>query len=136
MVPYYRVQGGGSGKATSRNALTVNADGSVSITPGCTGSICVSTGSPDHAAYYISERCPDGNVVVFEVDRATHNQIMEQAVPQANNAGRPVQIVDETTSGNSTSLQLDQVYSELMTRGSSNGRVLTQREFLDEFGGN
>lgn len=135
-VPYYRVQGGGSGTAVSRDALTVNPDGSVNITPGCTGTICVSTGSPDHAAYYISERRPDGNVVVFEVDRATHNQIMEAAVPQHNNAGAPVQIVDETTSGGATSLQLDQVHSQLMTSGSSNGRVLTQQEFLDEFGGN
>jgi hypothetical protein len=135
-VPYYRVQGGGSGTAVSRDALTVNADGTVSITPGCTGTICVSAGSPDHAGYYISERRPDGNVVVFEVDRATHNQIMEVAVPQRNSAGAPVQIVDETTSGNATSLQLDQVHSQLVTNGSSNGRVLTQQEFLDEFGGN
>lgn len=128
-VPYFRVQGGGSGTATSRDALTVNADGSVTITPGCSGAICVSTGSADHAVYYISQRRPDGDVVVFEVDRATHNEIMQVAVPQAGNRGAPVQIVDPTTSGGAISLQLDQFYSDLMAKASSKGRVLTQQEF-------
>ena len=135
-VPYFRVQGGGSGTATSREALTVNTDGSVTISPGCTGSICVSTGSADHAAYYISQRRQDGNVVVFEVDRTTHNEIMKMAVPQSGNRGAPVQIVDPTTSGNAISLQLDQFYSDLMTKASSKGRVLTQQEFSNEFGSN
>ncbi|ENN88485.1 filamentous hemagglutinin family outer membrane protein [Rhizobium freirei PRF 81] len=135
-VPYFRVQGGGSGTATSREALTVNADGSVTISPGCTGSICVSTGSADHAAYYLSQKRQDGNVVVFEVDRTTHNEIMKMAVPQAGNRGAPVQIVDPTTSGSAISLQLDQFYSDLMAKASSKGRVLTQQEFSNEFGSN
>lgn len=133
-VPYYRVQGGGTGNATSAEKLIVNADGTVSIAPGCTGSICVSVGDADHAAYYLSNKRPDGTVVVFEVDRTMHNQIMESAVDQFGNSGAGVKITDKTTPG--TSIELDQVYSELMTSGSSNGRVLTQQEFLDEFSPN
>jgi hypothetical protein len=133
-VPYFRVQNGGSGTATSRDALTVNADGSLNITPGCTGAICVSAESSDHAVYYLSNRRPGGNVVVYEVDRVTHNQIMEVAVEQAGNSGAPVQIVDPTTSENAISLQLNQVYSALMINGASNSRVLTHQEFLREFG--
>lgn len=133
-VPYFRVQGGGSGNATSAEKLIVNSDGTVSIAPGCSGTICVSVGNADHAAYYLSQKRPDGTVVVFEVDRATHNKIMEEAVDQFGSKGAGVQITDKSTPG--TSLQLDQLYSELMTKASSNGRVLTQQEFFNEFGKN
>lgn len=132
-VPYFRVQGGGLGNATSRNALTVNADGSVSITPGCTGSICVSVSNSDHAAYYLSNKRPDGTVLVFAVDRATHNKIMDAAVDQFGNRGAGVKITDKGTPG--TSIELNQAYSELMLSGSSKGRVVNQKEFLDGFGG-
>ena len=132
-IPYFRVQGGGNGTATSRNALMVNADGTVSITPACSGAICVSAGSADHAIYYITNKRSDGSVVVFGIDRTTHNQIMEAAVPQQGNRGAGVKIVDKTTSGSATSLELDKIYSSLMSSGSSNGRVLTQQEFLNEF---
>ncbi len=132
-VPYFRVQCGGLGNATSRNALTVNAAGSVSITPGCTGSICVSVSNSDHAAYHLSNKRPDGTVLVFEVDRATHNKIMDAAVDQFGNRGAGVKITDKGTPG--TSIELNQAYSELMLSGSSKGRVVNQKEFLDEFGG-
>jgi filamentous hemagglutinin len=133
-VPYFRVQGGGSGNATSRNALAVNADGSVTITPGCTGAICVSVGDADHAMYYLSNKRPDGSVVVFEVDRATHNQIMENVVPQKGNSGTGVKLTDINTPG--MSIELNQAYAFIMTKGSSNGRVLTQEEFLNAYNRN
>ncbi len=133
-VPYFRVEGGGSGVATSRNALVVNADGTVSIVPGCTGAICVSVGNADHAVYYLTNKRPDGSVVVFEVDRATHNRIMGARVPQFGNSGASVKVTDIDTPG--MSIELNQAYSELMASGSSNGRVLTQQEFINEFGGN
>ncbi|MFY0623643.1 MAG: hypothetical protein JXQ89_18330, partial [Pelagimonas sp.] len=99
-----------------------------------TGSICVSVEGPDHAAYYITNKRPDGSVVVFDVDRATHNRIMDNLVPQQGNSGAGVKLTDTSTPG--TSIELNRAFSELMTSGSSNGRVLTQQEFLNEFGGN
>ncbi len=72
--------------------------------------------------------------MVFDVDLSTHNEIMKRAVQQQGNSGASVKIVDKTTSGRSVSLELDQVYSQLMINNSSNGRVLTQKEFLNEFG--
>ena len=61
---------------------------------------------------------------------------MEAAVDQDNNTGMPVQVVDPDVprGSTSTSLQVDQVYAELMASGSSQGRVLTQEEFFNEFG--
>ena len=41
---YFRVEGGGAGSATSQNRITVNADGTISIKPGCSGQLCVSVG--------------------------------------------------------------------------------------------
>ena len=137
-VLYFRVQGGQGPRPgqTSQERLLVNPDGTVSINPGCSGQLCVSVEGPDHAAYYISNNRPNGEVVVFEVDLATHNRIMEARVPQAGNGGSPVQEVDPNVpeGSRSTSLQLDQAYAELIANGSSNGRVLTQQEFFDEFG--
>ncbi|GAA6143876.1 VENN motif pre-toxin domain-containing protein, partial [Hydrogenophaga sp. 5NK40-0174] len=133
-VPYFRVQGGGSGTKTSRDALSVSPDGKLTITPGCTGAICVSAGSPDHAVYYITERRQGGQVVVFEVDQSTHRAIMGAKVPQKGNARSPVKVVDESTSGNSVSLELDEAYSRLMADHSSRARVMSQEEFLREFG--
>ncbi|WHO75883.1 hypothetical protein [Rhizobium sp. BT03] len=112
----------------------VNADGSVSISPGCTGSICVSIDNSDHAAYSLSNKRSDGSVVVFEVDRVTHNKIMDDLVPQQGNSGAGVKLTDTNTPG--TSIELNRAYSELMVSGSSNGRVLTQSEFFNEFGRN
>lgn len=93
----------------------------------------MSVGNADHSVYYLSNKRPDGSVVVFEVDRATHNRIMESAVDQFGNSGAGVKITDKGTPG--TSIELNRAYSEIMTSGSSNGRMLTQREFLNEFGG-
>lgn len=135
-VPYFRVQGrqGARPGQVSQERLSVNADGTVSINPECSGQLCVSVEGPDHAAYYLSNNRPDGTVVVFEVDRATHNRIMEAAVDQNRARSAPVQITDRNTPG--TSIQLNDVFAELMASGSSKGRVLSQQEFLNEFGGN
>lgn len=86
------------------------------------------------ARAYLNHYRPDGTVVVFEVDRAAHNRIMENLVPQEGNSGAAVKLTDINTPG--TSIELDQAFSELMASGSSKGRVLTQQEFFDEFGRN
>lgn len=114
--------------------IAINADGSITLKPGCVGQLCVSAGSTDHAAYYIANKRPDGTVVVFEVDRATHNRIVADAVPQLNAPRGVPQIVDQTKSGTSISLQLPDFYAKLMVQNASKGRVLSQEDFLREFG--
>jgi hypothetical protein len=135
-IPYFRVQGGQGPRAgqVSQERLSVNHDGTVSINPGCNGQLCVSVGGPEHAAYYLSNSRPDGTVIVFEVDLATHNIITEASVQQFGNKGAGVKVTDKSTPG--LSLELDDFYADLVASGSSNGRVLTQQEFLDEFGSN
>jgi filamentous hemagglutinin len=79
---YFRVEGGGQGNATSQSRITANPDGSISINPGCRGQLCVSVENSDHAVYYLTNKRPDGYVVVFEVDAKLHKKILENAVPQ------------------------------------------------------
>lgn len=136
---YFRVEGGGSGTQTSQNGINVNSDGSVTINSGCSGQLCVSTNGPNHAAYYLTNRRQDGTVVVFEVDAKLHKQIMDTAVPQRPISGVPKdpnapKIVDPTKGQPSVSLELPKVWDELIEKNSSNARILTKEEFLNEFG--
>lgn len=105
---YFRVEGGSSKTKTSQNRVTANSDGTVSINSGCAGQLCVSTKGADHTTYFLTEKRPGGNVVVFELDKNLHDFIMKEAVAQ-NPRYRPVgsdpnspKIVDPTKSGNST----------------------------------
>ncbi|WP_454669942.1 two-partner secretion domain-containing protein [Achromobacter kerstersii] len=134
---YFRVEGGGAGSATSQNRITVNADGTISIKPGCSGQLCVSVGGADHAVYYLNNKRPDGTVIVFEVDADLHKKIMERAIPQKPIPGIPrdpnaPKIVDPTTPG--TSLELPKMWELLLEKHSSNARVYSQSDFLKEFG--
>ncbi|ODS22572.1 hypothetical protein AB835_13445 [Candidatus Endobugula sertula] len=133
---YFRVEGGGSGNATSQHRITANTDGSISINPGCSGQLCVSVGNSDHATYFLTNKRADGSVVVFEVDAKLHKEIMDSAVPQRPIPGVPrnpdaPQIVDPNQPG--TAIQLPKVWESLLENNSSNARVLTQDEFLKEF---
>ena len=134
---YFRVEGGGAGAATSQNRLTANADGSISINPGCTGQLCVSVGDAAHANYYLTNKRPDGTVVVFDVDAKLHSEIMANAVPQrpipgVNRDPSAPKIVDPTKPG--TALELPKVWESLLEKHSSNARVYSHEEFLKEFG--
>jgi hypothetical protein len=134
---YFRVEGGGTGAATSKNRIAVNVDGSISINPGCSGQLCVSVGNADHANYYLTNNRPDGSVVVFEVDAALHQKIMDSAIPQRPIPGVPKdplapKIVDPNQPG--TALELPKIWESLLENNSSNARVLTQSEFFKEFG--
>ncbi|WP_380184002.1 hypothetical protein, partial [Kalamiella sp. sgz302252] len=136
---YFRVEGGGSGTQTSQNRITVNPNGSVTINSGCSGQLCVSTNGPNHAAYYLTNRRQDGTVVVFEVDAKLHKQIMDAAVPQRPIPGvtkdpNAPKIVDPTKGQPSISLELPKVWDKLIEENSSNARILTKEEFLNEFG--
>ncbi|WP_288739999.1 hypothetical protein [uncultured Rheinheimera sp.] len=134
---YYRVEGGGSGAATSQNRIAVNQDGSISINSGCSGQLCVSTRNAEHASYYLTNRRPDGSVVVFEMDNSLHNFIMEEAVPQrpipgiARDPNAP-KIVDDSKPG--TALELPKMWNSLIEEHSSKAKVYTQEEFLKRFG--
>lgn len=133
---YFRVEGGGAGTATSQYRITANSDGSISINPGCAGQLCVSVGNADHATYYLTNKRPDGSVVVFDVDAKLHKEIMEKAVPQRPVPGVPrdpsaPKVVDPSKPG--TALELPRMWEALLERGSSNARVYTQSEFLKEF---
>jgi len=134
---YFRVEGGGSGSATSQNRITVNTDGSIKINPGCSGQLCVSVGSADHASYFLTNKRPDGSVVVFEVDAGLHKQIMDRAIPQRPIPGIPrdpsaPKIVDPNQPG--VALELPKVWESLLEKNSSNARVYSHDEFLKEFG--
>ncbi|MEX9871803.1 VENN motif pre-toxin domain-containing protein, partial [Providencia huaxiensis] len=136
---YFRVEGGGSGTKTSQNRINVNADGSVTINSGCSGQLCVSTNGPNHASYYLTNRRPDGSVVVFEVDASLHKQIMDAAIPQRPIPGIPrdpnaPKIVDPGKGDPSMSLELPKVWDKLIEQNSSKAKVLTKEEFLNEFG--
>ena len=133
---YFRVEGGGAGTATSQYRITANSDGSISINPGCAGQLCVSVGNADHATYYLTNKRPDGSVVVFDVDAKLHKEIMEKAVPQRPVPGIPrdpsaPKVVDPSKPG--TALELPRMWEVLLEKGSSNARVYTQSEFLKEF---
>ncbi|WP_445407678.1 hemagglutinin repeat-containing protein [Xanthomonas arboricola] len=137
VVNYFRVEGGGTGTATSKNRITANSDGSISINPGCSGQLCVSVGAADHAVYYLSNKRPDGSVIVFEVDASLHGEIMNSAIPQRPIPGIPrdpkaPKIVDPNKPG--TALELPKVWESLLENGSRNARVYTHDEFLKEFG--
>ncbi|MDT3723244.1 DUF637 domain-containing protein [Pseudomonas oryzihabitans] len=134
---YFRVEGGGSGSATSQNRITVNADDSIKINPGCSGQLCVSVGSADHASYFLTNKRPDGSVVVFEVDAGLHKQIMDSAIPQRPIPGVPrdpsaPKIVDPNQPG--VALELPKVWESLLENHSSNARAYSHDEFLKEFG--
>ncbi|WP_338136326.1 VENN motif pre-toxin domain-containing protein [Providencia huaxiensis] len=136
---YFRVEGGGSGTKTSQNRINVNADGSVTINSGCSGQLCVSTNGPNHASYYLTNKRPDGSVVVFEVDAILHKQIMDAAIPQRPIPGIPrdpnaPKIVDPGKGDPSMSLELPKVWDKLIEQNSSKAKVLTKEEFLNEFG--
>lgn len=137
-VDYFRVEGGGSGSATSQNRITVNPDGTININSSCSGQLCVSVGKADHASYYLTNRRADGSVVVFEVDASLHKQIMDSAVPQHPIPGAPPRdpsapkIVDASKPG--LALELPKVWDSLLERHSGNARIYSQDEFLKEFG--
>jgi len=136
---YFRVEGGGSGKKTSQNRISVNEDGSVTINSGCSGQLCVSTNGPNHANYYLANKRADGNVVVFEVDAALHKEIMASAIQQKPIPNVPrdpnaPKIVDPGKGEPSVSLELPKVWDRLIEQSSSKARVLTSKEFVDEFG--
>ncbi|WDJ99592.1 hypothetical protein JH262_08280 [Xanthomonas campestris pv. incanae] len=134
---YYRVEGGGSGNATSQQRITANPDGSITINPGCIGQLCVSVGNSDHAVYYLTQKRPDGSVVVFEVDNVLHDKIMKEVVPQKPIPGVPKdpsapKLVDPSKPG--TALELPRMWEPLLEKHSSRARIYSQSEFLKEFG--
>lgn len=118
-VKYYRVQGGGSGNATSRELLEVSTDGKLTFTDK-TKELYFSTDDLDHANYYITGKGtningkeiiknpanrPGGKIIEFEVPKWLDDKLKAEAVPQhsANsnklNNNSP-QIVDYNQPGN------------------------------------
>lgn len=135
---YFRVEGGGSGTKSSMNRITVNSDQTISINSGCSGQLCVSTNGPSHALYYISEKRPNGQIIVFEIDKVLHQKILSEAITQKPIPGIPrnpnaPKIVDETKGQPSINLELPKVWDRLLEENSSKARVLTQKEFENEF---
>ncbi|WP_198362764.1 hypothetical protein, partial [Testudinibacter aquarius] len=136
---YFRVEGGGEGYKTSVNRINVNNDGTITINSGCQGQLCVSAKSPNHALYYLTEKRKNGTVVVFEVDKSLHQEILATAIPQKPIPGIPrnpnaPKIVDEAKGNPSINLELPKVWDRLIEKHSSKARVLTEKEFKNEFG--
>ncbi len=94
-------------------------------------------GSADHASYFLTNKRPDGSVVVFEVDAGLHKQIMDSAIPQRPVPGVPrdpsaPKIVDPSQPG--VALELPKMWESLLEKHSSNARLYSHDEFLKEFG--
>lgn len=86
---------------------------------------------------YLTNKRPDGSVVVFDVDANLHKEIMANAIPQRPIPGIPrdpsaPKIVDPTKPG--TALELPKIWESLLEKNSSNARVYSQEAFLKEFG--
>ena len=134
---YFRVEGGGSGSATSQHRITTNANGTININSGCSGQVCVSVGNSDHATYFLTNKRADGSVVVFEVDAKLHKEIMDNAIPQRPVPGIPrdpsaPKIVDPNQPG--TALELPKVWDKLLEKNSSKARILSAEDYFKEFG--
>lgn len=104
---------------SSKALITVFVDGAISINPGCLGRICVSIGSADHACYFLTNKHPDGSVVVFDIDAKLHKKIMSSAIPQRPVLGVPrdpsvPKIVDPNQSG--IALELPKVWELLLEK--------------------
>ncbi len=89
--------------------------------------------------YYLKEKPSNGTVVVFEVDKRLHDGIISSAVPQRSIPGiardpNSPKIVDDGKGKPSINLELPKVWDRLIEKHSSNGRVLTEQEFKNEFG--
>lgn len=96
----------------------------------------MSVGNADHSIYYLTNRRPDGSVVVFDVDAALHKEIMDRVIPQRPVVGIPKdpdapKRVDKGQPG--YSLELPKMWESLLEKHSSNARVYTQEEFFKEF---
>ncbi|WP_339531046.1 MULTISPECIES: hypothetical protein [unclassified Pseudomonas] len=78
-------------------------------------------------------------MVVFEVDAALHKQIIDSVITQKPTNSLPrdpnaPKIVDPGKGEPSISLELPKVWDKLIEQSSSKARVLTSKEFFDEFG--
>ena len=117
VVKYYRVQGGGSGTATSMELLTVQPNGNLTFNDK-TRELYFSTDDMDHAIYYTTGQGtningdvinrppprPGGVIIEFEVPRWLDSQMKSAAVPQHRAGYNPFnnnspQIVDPTQPG-------------------------------------
>ena len=127
-VKYYRVQGGGSGEARSRERIIVNDDGSLNI-PDKDTTLYVSAYDLEHAQYFRDTRRPGGEIVEFEVPKYLDDLIRENAIPQANaklnpryQDGMAPQIVDPNTKG--TSYGLPDPFVRWIEEYGTNGRIV------------
>lgn len=127
-VKYYRVQGGGSGEARSRERIIVNDDGTLNI-PDKDTTLYVSAYDLEHAQYFRDTRRPGGEIVEFEIPKYLDDLIRENAIPQANaklnpgyQDGMAPQIVDPTTKG--TSYGLPDPFVRWIEEYGTNGRIV------------
>ncbi|WP_128755186.1 fibronectin type III domain-containing protein [Aquimarina sediminis] len=118
-VKYYRVQGGGSGSATSRELLVLEANGNMSFADK-TKELYFSTDNIDHAAYYVNgtgtningkvitktpANRPNGTIVEFKVPKWLDDKLKQDAIPQHKSGSNALnnnspQIVDYNQPGN------------------------------------
>ena len=83
----------------------------------------------------MTNKRPDGSVVVFDVNAGLHKEIMDRVVPQRPVAGMTKdpdapKRVDKDQPG--YSLELPKIWESLLEKNSSNARVYTQDEFFKE----
>lgn len=124
-VKYYRVQGGGTGSATSRELLEVSSKGELTFTDK-TKELYFSTDDLDHANYYITGKGTNingevlsvtpprsgGKIIEFEVPKWLDDKLKAEVIPQYKagsnslNKNSP-QIVDYNQPGNPLGIKLD-----------------------------
>ncbi len=118
-VKYYRVQGGGSGNATSRELLVLEPNGNMSFADK-TKELYFSTDNLDHAKYYVDgtgtningklvtkrpPNRPNGTIIEFEVPKWLDDKLKKDAIPQHKSGSNTLnnnspQIVDYNQPGN------------------------------------
>ena len=124
-VTYFRVQGG-TWPLESRTLVHIDASGNATFS---NTSLNVSSGTPEHATYFLSRR-PGANIVSFKVPNWFHDLVMESAVDQKHYLSNPLnqnglapKLVDKGTPG--LSLELPPVWSKWLNENviPGSGRI-------------
>jgi hypothetical protein len=126
-VTYRRVQGGTPPNASQRR-IYVNDSGNINI-PNKKANLNISTGSDEHAKYFLNKRGPHAEIVEFEVPDWFDDFLKENSIAQKgyrnnplNQKGTAPKVVDPTTPG--TSYELPAPWIEWLEEYSSNGRIV------------
>ena len=139
-ITFRRVQGGGSGTATSQERIGITEDGQIIINKK-DKNLNISINNGEHAAYYLDNRRTGGDVVEFEVpkwfydfsDKYTISQVGYKKNPD-NQGGMAPKETDLDTEGRS--YEMPAPWSEWIEEHAINGRIIEGNEWKKMMGFN